>query len=206
MAASSTPGGMTNAEIIATTLDNLLDHEVSLIAYGRASIALGFNDVPDAIGLSLDLDVILRFSNAAELDGDDQFWEAQAEVNKVLEKRGLYMTHLFLEDQVFLRPDWERFIVPVLRPETKFLKLYRPHTIDLILTKMMRGNDPQDMSDVEFLVKHDGITGEQMEPAFQIVRMPDIQELRDAFNKALPVVREIVSRNEPLNLSEPRPQ
>ena len=85
---------------IVSTLDGLLDHEVSLMAYGRASIALGFNVVPEAVGRSLDLDVILRFSCAAELDADDQFWSAQAEVNERLEKQGLYMTHMFEEDQV----------------------------------------------------------------------------------------------------------
>jgi hypothetical protein len=183
---------MTNAEIIATTLDGLLDHEASLVVYGRASIALGFNNVPEAIGRSLDLDVILRFSQAQQLDADDQFWSAQAEVNKVLEKQGLYMTHLFEEDQVFLRPEWEEHIVPLLRPPTRWLKLFRPHTIDLILTKMMRGNDPQDMSDVAFLIEHDSITSEQMEPAFATVRIPDIQELRDAFARALPNVRQLL--------------
>jgi len=188
---------MTNAEIIASTLDGLLDHEVSLVAYGRASIALGFDDVPAAIGRSLDMDVILRFSKSAELEADDQFWEAQVQVNEILEKQGLYMTHLFQEDQVFLRPDWENYIVPVLRPPTRFLKLFRPHTIDLILTKMMRGNDPQDMQDVEFLIRHDGITSEVMEPAFRDVRMPDIQELRDAFERALPVVRRLLDTCSP---------
>lgn len=183
---------MTNAEIIASTLDGLLDHEVSLVVYGRASIALGFDDVPDDIGRSLDLDVILRFSHAAILDADDQFWEAQAKVNSALEKQGLYMTHLFTEDQVFLRPEWEQHIVPVLRPQTRWLKLYRPHTIDLILTKMMRGNDPQDMHDVDFMVRHDSITSAQMEPAFATVRMPDITELRDAFKRALPAVRRLL--------------
>ena len=59
---------MTNAEIIATTLDGLLDHEATLVVYGRASIALGFNNVPEAIGRSLDMDVILRFSQAQQLD------------------------------------------------------------------------------------------------------------------------------------------
>lgn len=186
---------MTNAEIIATTLDGLLDHEVSLVVYGRASIALGFNDVPDAVGRSLDMDVILRFSNANKLDADDQFWNAQAEVNAALEKQGLYMTHLFQEDQVFLRPEWEAHIVPVLRPPTRWLKLFRPHTIDLILTKMMRGNDPQDMADVDFLIRHDHVTAAQMEPAFATVRMPDIQELRDAFQRALPVVRQLLARH-----------
>ena len=105
------------------------------------------------------------------------------------------MTHLFQEDQVFLRPDWEQFILPVLRPPTRFLKLYRPHTIDLILTKMMRGCDPQDMQDVEFLVRHDHITADHMEPAFATVRIPDIQELHAAFERALPTVRDILRRS-----------
>ncbi|WP_395748764.1 hypothetical protein [Prosthecobacter sp.] len=184
---------MTNAEIIASALDGLLDHEVSLVVYGRASIALGFDGVPKDVGRSLDMDVILRFSQSAALDMDDQFWGAQAEVNTVLEKQGLYMTHLFQEDQVFLRPDWELHIVRALRPDTRFLKLFRPHTIDLILTKMMRGDDPQDMQDIEFMIRHDGITGEQMEPAFRDVRIPDMQELRDAFERALPVVRKLLA-------------
>jgi hypothetical protein len=102
---------------------------------------------------------------------------------------------LFTEEQVFLRPDWADHIVPVLRPSTCHLKLFRPHTIDLILTKMMRGDDPQDMEDIDFLVRHDGITREQMEPAFATVRMPDVVELHDAFARALPVVRGILDRH-----------
>ncbi len=58
---------------------------------------------------------------------------------------------------------------------------------------MMRGADEQDMHDVEFLIQHDGITSEQMEPAFRDVRMPDLQELRDAFELALPVVRKLLA-------------
>jgi len=115
--------------------------------------------------------------------------------NQLLEPKGLYITHLFPEDLVFLRPDWAEHIVPVLRPKTRWLKLYRPHTIDLILTKMMRGEDPQDMDDVDFLVRHDGITREQMEPAFANVRMPDVVELHEAFARALPVVRGILDRH-----------
>src|SRR5437879_5444196 len=99
---------MTNAEIITRTLDDLLDHEASLVLYGRAAVALGFNDPPEEAGKSLDVDVILRVSQAAELDSDDQFWNAQEQANILLNKRGLYMTHLFTEEQVFLRADWER--------------------------------------------------------------------------------------------------
>ena len=185
-------GCMTNAEIIAMSLDGLLDHGVSLVVYGRASIALGFNHVPEAVGRSLDLDVILPFSSLPELEADDQFWTAQAELNRVLEKQGLYMTHLFCEDQVFLRPEWAQHIVRVLRPPTEKLQLFRPATVDLILTKMMRGSDPEDMDDVDFLIRHDGITLEQMEPAFATVRKPDIPELHEAFSRALPVVRKLL--------------
>jgi hypothetical protein len=191
----ATTGGMSNAERIARALDALLEHEVSLVIYGRAAIALGFLNVPDAVKLSLDIDVILRGGDMPALDTDDPFWEAQVQVNEQLEKEGLYMTHMFDEDQVFLRPDWAGHIVPVLRPPTRFLKLFRPHTIDRILTKMMRGDDPQDMADVDFLVKHDRITRERMEPAFATVRMPDVVELHDAFARALPVVRGILDRH-----------
>ena len=44
---------MTNPEIIATTLDALLDHDVNLIVYGRAALALGFDNVPEAAARSL---------------------------------------------------------------------------------------------------------------------------------------------------------
>jgi hypothetical protein len=184
---------MTNAEIIATTLDALLDHEVTLIIYGRAALALGFDNVPEAVGRSLDLDVILPFSQASRIEADDQFWAAQQQLNKSLESSGLYLTRIFQEDQVFLRPDWEKHIKPVLRPSTHRLKLFRPDTVDLILTKMMRGEDAQDMEDIQFLVESEGLTLEAMEPAFASVRIPDVEELRETFQKALLRVRKILT-------------
>ena len=60
---------------------------------------------------------------------------------------------------------------------------------------MMRGNDPQDMDEVEFLIRHDHITAAQAELAFAAVRMPDIPELRSAFECALPVVRQLLARH-----------
>lgn len=184
---------MTNAEIIATTLDALLDHEVTLVIYGRAALALGFDNVPEAVGRSLDLDVILPFSEAARIEADEQFWAAQHQLNKALENKGLYLTHIFQEDQVFLRPDWQKHIKPVLRPITHRLKLFRPDTVDLILTKMMRGDDAQDMEDIQFLVESEGLTLEAMEPAFASVRIPDVEELRETFQRALTHVRMIIT-------------
>jgi hypothetical protein len=184
---------MTNAELIATTLDGLLDHEVSLVVYGRAALALGFDHVSEAVGRSLDLDVILRFSDAASIEGDDQFWSAQQQLNQALEGSGLYLTHIFQEDQVFLRPEWAKHIKPVLRPNMRWLSLFRPDTVDLILTKMMRGEDAQDMEDIQFLVESEGLTPEAMEPAFAAVRIPDVEELRQTFQRALGPVRRILA-------------
>lgn len=175
------------------TLDRALDHPVSLVIYGRGALCLGFDNPRQEFFNTQDVDGILSFHQADQLTSDEQFWEALDLTNRKLEPRGLYITHLFQEDQVFLRPEWEQHIVPVLRPPTRWLKLYRPHTIDLILTKMMRGNDVQDMQDVAFLIQHDGITLEQMEPAFAKVRMPDVPELHEAFARALPVVRGLLA-------------
>lgn len=119
---------MINAERIVSTLDSLLDHEVSLVIYGRAAIALGFRHPPGAVAKSLDVDVILRDSQTRSLDADDQFWDSQAAVNAQLDREGLYMTHLFGERQVFLRHQWESEILPVLRPSLKHLRLFRPAT------------------------------------------------------------------------------
>ena len=53
-----------------------------------------------------------------------------------------------------------------------------------ILTKMMRGADPEDLSDIEFLLGHEPMTDAELRVAFNRARLPDIQELRDAFRAA----------------------
>lgn len=164
--------------------------------YGRAALYLGFPDPPLEFGTTQDVDGIIQLSQLTALLEDHDFWDAQERANRILEPRGLYITHLFSEEQVFLRPDWGLYLVPVTRPITRWLRLFRPHAVDLILTKMMRGNDPQDMEDIAFIVTKAGVTPAEMESAFAQVRMPDLPELRDAFEIALPTVREILSRND----------
>lgn len=50
---------MSNAERIVRSLDQHLDHEVSLVIYGRAAIALGFDAAPESVKRSLDIDAII---------------------------------------------------------------------------------------------------------------------------------------------------
>lgn len=185
-----------NPSEVILTLDREMDHEVTLVLYGRAALSLGFEPAPLDCHTTQDVDAIISFSQLPQLMEDHQFWDALERANKALEPTGLYMTHLFTEDQVFLRHEWEKYIVPITIPETRFLKLFRPHALDLILSKMMRGNDELDMADIAFLVGHEKITSTQIEEAFRAVRIPDISDFRDAFARALPIVRDIIAMGE----------
>jgi len=59
---------------------------------------------------------------------------------------------------------------------------------------MMRGEDAQDKADVEFLIAHDKITSTQIETALAEAVIPDLAELREAYERAKPRVRELAKR------------
>ncbi len=185
---------MINAERILLAFDSRLDHEVSLVVYGRAAISLGFDNPPEAVTKTLDVDAIIPLSRLDFFRADANFWDAQEGTNRELEKDGLYITHLFEADQVFLRRSWEQHLLAISRPPTRWLRLFRPATLDLILTKMMRGDDPQDMADIAFMIRHDRLIDAQLESAFADAVIPDPVELRDAFERAKPRVREMVCK------------
>src|SRR6266404_7325328 len=156
---------MDNASRILQTLDGHLDHPVRLVLYGRAALQLGFEDPPQEVAESRDVDAIIPLADLDKLSSDESFWDAQDATNRELGPKGLYITHLFRADQVFLRPDWDQHLVPITRPSTRWLRLFRPAALDLVLTKMMRGDDPQDMADIAFLIRHDGVTPDLVERA-----------------------------------------
>lgn len=182
-----------NPAEVLVTLDHELDHEVSLVLYGRAALCLGFDNTPADFQATMDVDAIITISQLPFLMDDFSFWEALDRTNHALQPKGLYITHLFSEDQVFLRPDWQLHIAPISRPVTRYLKLFRPHALDLILTKMMRGNDDLDMADIRFLMAQQNITTSQVDAAIKNARIPDIVELEEAFVRAIPIVRAIAS-------------
>lgn len=62
----------------------------------------------------------------------------------------------------------------------------------ILTTLDARGDDTQDPMDVDFMVRHDGITTDQIEAAFAAVVIPEMVELQDAFKRAKPKVLEIV--------------
>jgi hypothetical protein len=176
-----------NPLLILQTLDRHLDHLVELTLYGRAALALGFPTHAPRHETTQDVDAIIPLAQLDELRADEQFWIARDSTNAELAERGLYLTHLFTEADVFLLPDWLERRVPIAVSLTH-LKLLRPATIDLVLTKMMRGADPEDLADIEFLLGHEPQSDAELRTAFARVRLPDIQELRDAFRAAQPKV------------------
>ena len=192
---------MSNAARIVSVLDGLLTKEAKLIIYGRAASALGFENPPQATLRSLDVDALLSTSYETAFADTPEFWDAQGQLNQLLERDGLYMTHIFPADMVFLRRQWENEIVPTLRPPLQHLRLFRPATLDLLLTKMMRGNDVQDMQDIDFMIRHDHLALPDIENAFAEAVIPDNQELRDAFARAKPTVLGLAAKAHAENFS-----
>jgi hypothetical protein len=175
-------------ELLLRALDAGLDHEVRLIIYGRSAIWLGFDNPPPAAATTQDVDAIIPNDQVQSLADDLPFWDARDAVNEQFKSKGLYITHLFPETEVFLRQDWLAHIVPITRLSLGQLHLFRPATVDLVLSKMMRGDDPQDMADAEFLIRHDRLTEAQLQAAFAQMKPIALVELRDAFERARPVV------------------
>lgn len=177
---------MNNPLEILRTLDRHLPKTAELTLFGRAALALGYCDPPPDYGATHDVDAIIPVSTA---EPDIDFWLAQQATNEELKNRGLYITHLFSELDVILQPDWQLRCVPLPLGLEK-LATRRPATVDLILTKMARG-DAQDLDDVRFLLSREPLRFEELQAAFARARVPDLAEIRTLFLAAQPKVLEI---------------
>jgi hypothetical protein len=100
-----------NPQRILTVLDRHLERPTRVILYGRAALVLGFPGVAPELGATMDVDAILPSVQMAAIESDGQFWRALDLANRELEPDGLYMTHLFSDEQVILSPDWLQQIV-----------------------------------------------------------------------------------------------
>ncbi len=107
---------MTNAEKILDALDARLNGPVELTLYGRAALVLGFANPPAAYTRSRDVDAVLWLGQAEQLAEQTNFWTAIEEVNARFSTDDLYLSHLFTEDQVILRPDWRQWRVGSAEP------------------------------------------------------------------------------------------
>jgi len=177
---------MNNPLRILHTLHRHLAAPAEITLFGRAALALGYTASPAAFAATHDVDAILPLEWLAAGDENLDFWEAQQRTNAELESEGLYLTHLFREVEIILTPDWlsRRARIPL---ELRRLTVFRPSTLDLILTKMARG-DANDLADIEFLLTRDPLTTDQLGAAFARARVPDVPEIQTLFHAAQPKV------------------
>ena len=173
---------MNNPLHILQTLDRHLTKPAEITIFGRAVLALGFPNSPATFATTHDVDAILPLSWLAAEEQNLDFWEAQQKTNAELEPTGLYITHLFRELEIILTPDWlnRRVRVPL---ELRKLTVFRPATLDLILTKMARG-DENDLADIRFLLQQEKLSTEQLQNAFARARVPDVLEIKELFQGA----------------------
>jgi hypothetical protein len=147
---------------------------------------LGYPQSPGHFHNTQDVDGILPLAWLQPPEAHQDFWQAVERANVELEPDGLYLTHLFRETDVILQPDWFNHRVR-LEAGLRNLTIFRPATIDLILTKMARA-DEDDLQDIRFLLQQEILTRNQLETAFGRARVPDVEEIRELFNRAQPKV------------------
>src|SRR5450759_5267259 len=170
---------MNNAERILRCLDRHLTKPVELVIYGRAALALGFQSPQVEHTASADVDAVVSINELSLLQDNEDFWNAQASVNAELEKDGLYFTHIFTDQDVIIRDGWEGRKVPI-RMEFNNIRLFRPATAALILTKMMR-DDPQDLADIKFMMLRDPSVIAILDQVIREAKVPAIPELNEQF-------------------------
>jgi hypothetical protein len=183
---------MNNPLRILQAFDRHLTSPAEMTLFGRAAVALGYANSPAAFAATRDVDAILPLSWLSAESENVDFWEAQQHTNAELEPEGLYITHLFRELEVILTPEWlhQRVAVPI---RLQRLAVFRPATLDLILTKMARG-DEKDLADIDFLLRQESLTAEHLRSAFQRAQVPDVPEIRDLFGAAQPKVLALVEK------------
>ncbi len=194
-----------NPERILRTLDSYLERPTRIVMFGRAALAMGFPAYGDRFSGTQDVDAILPVVELPKIEADEQFWKAIESTNRALESEGLYITHLFTDQQVILTGGWTDRLFPVCPGRYRNLELFRPSAIDLILTKMMR-NDLQDIADIRFLIERERVSPRQLQEGFDRARIPEIAEIRAIFEKMkLGVLEMARSGEQPRGVSEPGP-
>ncbi|MDW8310753.1 MAG: hypothetical protein RMK20_15380 [Verrucomicrobiales bacterium] len=167
-------------------MDRHLGRPTELTVFGRAALALGYANSPAEFAATLDVDAILPLAWLESEEASQDFWEAQQRTNADLEPTGLHLTHLFRETDVILTPDWvsQRVRIPLTLAR---LTVFRPATLDLILTKMGRA-DANDLADIRFLLAQEPISAEELGAAFARARLPDLPEIQERFRATQPTV------------------
>ena len=171
---------MSNSLRLLKRLDELLDSPVELTLYGRAALELGFTAPKPEYSRSLDVDIVLWIGQAEELDDIGNFWKALEQLNEEFDADGLYISHLFEENQVILSRQWRRRRAAIPLSFSR-LKLYRLSDMDLLLSKLMR-YDPTDLEDILFIIASANLPPGDISLELANALIPDLPEIREQFH------------------------
>ncbi len=151
---------MNAAQTIAETLDRHLTQPTEVVVFGSSALLLDRKYAVRLAGRSTnDVDIIIPRERELQVDADRGFWQAVKQTNQELEPQGLYVTHIFPEREVVLTPEWRQHVVPLHQEKLSRLNLVRPRMLDLVVSKMGRG-DAQDLADVRTMLRlHRTVTG-----------------------------------------------
>lgn len=154
---------MNAAQTIAETLNRHLIQPTEVVVFGAAALLLDRKFAIRMSGRSTnDVDIIIPKEREIQVDADRAFWKAIEKTNRELEPKGLYITHIFPEREVVLTPEWRKHTVPLHHESLARLNLLRPRVLDLVISKMGRG-DVQDVADVRNMLRlHRAVTGFQI--------------------------------------------
>jgi hypothetical protein len=152
------------AHTIAAALDRHLTAPTKIIVFGSAALLLDRRFAERLQGrVTNDIDIIIPASSEMSVDADASFWGAIDAVNKELARDGLYISHIFPERDVVLSANWHEYLQAVDAPFER-LAITRPRMLDLILSKMGRG-DAQDVDDVRKMLRLEhAVTGLPITP------------------------------------------
>lgn len=144
---------MNTAQRIAETVDRHLTEKTEIIVFGSSALLLDPRYAEHLTArVTNDVDIIIPAEREMKIDADRGFWNAIESANKELEPAGLYITHIFPESEVTLTPEWQQHTERLETPFLAKLNIARPRVLDLIISKMGRG-DAQDAEDVRALLR-----------------------------------------------------
>ncbi len=159
---------------IARALDHHLSHPTPIVVFGAGALLLDPAFEERLAGrLTNDIDLIIPQEHEMRIEADADFWAAIEATNRDLEPSGLYLTHIFPEREVVLTPEWKDHAQPIPRPEFCHLQVSRPRMLDLILSKMGRG-DAKDLDDVLIMLALEPVAFRSLADAIKRVRVPDV--------------------------------
>lgn len=184
----------TNPDRIIKTLDKNLQHAVEITLFGRAALALGFSSPIAEWGNTLDIDIIVPKHLSESIEHDEQFWEAIETTNAQLAESGLFVAHIFDEEQLIIRPGWYGHRERIDLPAIEHILVYRPAAIDLILTKMARAEDPEDRQDIIMLISREQLNPGAIRDAIAEARVPDLPDILEQFNKSKEFIEKQIMR------------